>query len=250
MFGQYSKSVRSLLFIRSSKGLQNLILAIHDSRVALYHVITTILLMSTLFGWMLYLVEYPENENFDSVLDTSWFAIVTMSTIGYGNEQVPKTILGKFVTVKCAIFGIICMALPIPFIAASWQRLYIIQMRDFHGPVGKYFEPKELVNDSGHVTNQISSDSSSHGPSISVSEKLNQRNKLSRIAVPPLGGVSVGQCRYSPKLSASGSSSELWNLYRQGVAEYEQKRSRNLSGRKRSASTSCEVDFDDFLSSD
>ena len=32
-----------------------------------------------------------------------------MSTIGYGNEQVPKTILGKIVTVKCAIFGIICM---------------------------------------------------------------------------------------------------------------------------------------------
>ena len=81
---------------------------------------------------MLYLVEYPENENFDSVLDTAWFAIgsrfnrlfeigareqfwhlksfkVTMSTIGYGNEQVPKTILGKIVTVKCAIFGIICM---------------------------------------------------------------------------------------------------------------------------------------------
>lgn len=24
---------------------------------------------------MLYLVEYPENENFDSVLDTAWFAI-------------------------------------------------------------------------------------------------------------------------------------------------------------------------------
>ena len=35
--------------------------------------------------------------------------LVTMSTIGYGNEQVPKTILGKIVTVKCAIFGIICM---------------------------------------------------------------------------------------------------------------------------------------------
>ena len=24
---------------------------------------------------MLYLVEYPENENFNSVLDTAWFAI-------------------------------------------------------------------------------------------------------------------------------------------------------------------------------
>ena len=35
IFGQYSKSLRSLLFIRSSKGLQNLILAIHDSRVGL-----------------------------------------------------------------------------------------------------------------------------------------------------------------------------------------------------------------------
>ena len=33
--------------------------------------------------------------------------------------------------------------------------------------IGKYFEPKELVNDSGHVTNQISSDSTSRGPSIS-----------------------------------------------------------------------------------
>ena len=61
-------------------------------------------------------------------------------------------------------------------------------MRDFHGPVGKnftlirsnyidqgfnlcigkYFEPKELVNDSGHVSNQTNPDSASRGPSISL----------------------------------------------------------------------------------
>lgn len=38
--------------------------------------------------------------------------------------------------------------------------------------IGKYFEPKELVNDSGHVTNQINSDSTSRGPSISQVFKM------------------------------------------------------------------------------
>ena len=44
------------------------------------------------------------------------------------------------------------LALPIPFIAASWQRLYIIQMRDFHGPVGmKSLESVPPINITNHT---------------------------------------------------------------------------------------------------
>ena len=46
---------------------------------------------------------------------------------------------------RLLIFTLSFLALPIPFIAASWQRLYIIQMRDFHGPVGKKSQYLEFV---------------------------------------------------------------------------------------------------------
>jgi len=43
---------------------------------------------------------------FYSVIGTFWWAIVTITSVGYGDE-VPKTIIGKLSGALCAITGIV-----------------------------------------------------------------------------------------------------------------------------------------------
>ena len=114
------------------------------------------------------------NKNFKSVFDTASFAITTMSTVGYGNKEIPITILGKIITIGAVVFGIICMSLPIPFVAVAWQRLYIMELPDFQGPIGKFYEPKDLSNSPNR-------DELIEEKVETQEQKLNQRNKVRKL---------------------------------------------------------------------
>lgn len=52
--------------------------------------------------------EEKTNPNIDSILDTFWFAIITMTTVGY-EDVGPKTNAGKFIGVFVIISGIITL---------------------------------------------------------------------------------------------------------------------------------------------
>ena len=58
---------------------------------------------------------------FSSIPTCVWWAVITMSTIGYG-DIVPSTPLGKCVGASCALTGILCFALPVPAIIHKFQQ--------------------------------------------------------------------------------------------------------------------------------
>jgi voltage-gated potassium channel len=72
-----------------------------------------ILLLFALFLLILgtvgsYFAESPTNSDFQSVWDCLWWTLVTMSTVGYGDE-VPITVAGRVIGVICMIGGPILM---------------------------------------------------------------------------------------------------------------------------------------------
>ena len=68
-------------------------------------------------------IYYFENEAqpevFQSVFHSTWWSIVTLTTVGYGDTY-PITALGKLVAALTAICGIAVIAIPIGIISAGF----------------------------------------------------------------------------------------------------------------------------------
>lgn len=67
-------------------------------------------------------------EKFGTIPDAMWWAVVTLTTVGYG-DVVPITPLGKVIAGVIAIMGLGMLALPVGIIATSFAE--VIHRRDF-----------------------------------------------------------------------------------------------------------------------
>ena len=113
--------VRLLKISHYSSALEDLFSAIYQERqsfvAALYLMAIALFLSSS----MMYLAEYEaQPENFQSIPHTMWWALVTLTTVGYGDVY-PITGAGKIIGAITALMGVCAVALLTGIVASAFS---------------------------------------------------------------------------------------------------------------------------------
>lgn len=82
--------------------------------VFLYFIVILVLII----GSFMYVLEGDRNEAFDSIPTSIYWAIVTLTTVGYG-DITPVTNIGKFMSAVVMILGYAVIAVPTGIVSAS-----------------------------------------------------------------------------------------------------------------------------------
>lgn len=121
--------LRFLKLSRYSPAMHTLIRVISNERKALLGagllLATALLFSSTL---MYYLESEAQPDKFGSVPDAAWWAIATLTTVGYG-DVTPITALGRFIGGLTMVIGLCVLALPVAIISTGFAQE--LQRRDF-----------------------------------------------------------------------------------------------------------------------
>ena len=121
--------VRILKLVRYSAGLVTLGRVLRSERRALTGALIVMLGLILGAAAVMYLIEREaQPEDFGSIPAAMWWALATLTTVGYG-DVVPVTALGRLFGGMIAILGIAVYALPVAIVASGFMSE--LQRRDF-----------------------------------------------------------------------------------------------------------------------
>jgi len=115
--------LRILKIARYSPGFRSLIEAIRIERHALAACIAILGVAVLIAATAMYLAERDvQPERFGTVPDAMWWAVATITTVGYG-DVVPASTLGRLIGAATMVTGLVMLALPVAIIATSFARV-------------------------------------------------------------------------------------------------------------------------------
>ncbi len=111
---------RILKLIRYVKEANTLKQALIASRQRIVVFLLAVLAVATIMGTIIYIIEDPK-DGFTSIPRSIYWAIVTLTTVGYG-DIAPQTVLGQFFASIIMILGYAIIAVPTGMISVELAR--------------------------------------------------------------------------------------------------------------------------------
>ena len=139
--------LRIFVLVPKYSGLRVLLLTlkvgIADFVLYLMLLILAVLIFATFvfYGEQIY---ERDNNPFESIIISIYWAVVTITTLGYG-DIAPQTPQGRIIACICALCGLVFLALPIPVIVNNFTSFYAYA-KGYQKLSTNYLECKALDN--------------------------------------------------------------------------------------------------------
>lgn len=108
---------RVLKLTRHVKEANVLLIALRSGRFKITVFLSTVISVVLIMGTLMYLVE-GEKNGFTSIPVSIYWAVITLTTVGYG-DIVPQTILGQAMATIIMIIGYAIIAVPTGIVSAE-----------------------------------------------------------------------------------------------------------------------------------
>jgi len=95
--------------------------ALYASRRRILVFVSFVLTLVVIIGALMYWIEEVADSGFTSIPRSMYWAIVTLTTVGYGDIS-PQTPLGQFLASLVMILGYSIIAVPVGIVTAEWSR--------------------------------------------------------------------------------------------------------------------------------
>jgi hypothetical protein len=120
---QMLRPVRIIRLANTFVGLRILLMVIRRSTYELFTLVMCLGVGTMLFAFLIFASEVAVEDNFKTVWAGAWWAVVTMTTVGYG-DMYPKSTGGYIIGIMCAIAGMVIIALSIPIVTGNFSMYY------------------------------------------------------------------------------------------------------------------------------
>ena len=141
-----ARIMRIFKLARRSVGLQSIAHTVKTSYTDLGLLFMLVGMGQLVFGSLLFYIESGEEDTgFYSIPQGMWWAVQTLTSLGYGDFGV-QSIIGKLVGSFTAVCGVLVMALPIPIVVDNFADYYKEQ---------KTLEIKELKKEAQEVQDKM-----------------------------------------------------------------------------------------------
>jgi voltage-gated potassium channel len=100
----------------------NFVVAIKKSRAKIAVFLSFVLILCIILGTVMYLVESNRDSGFTSIPRSVYWAIVTLTTVGYG-DIAPITPVGQFIAAIIMILGYGIIAIPTGIVSAEMSKM-------------------------------------------------------------------------------------------------------------------------------
>ncbi|MCK0131257.1 ion transporter [Flavobacteriaceae bacterium F08102] len=118
---------RILKLARFVKETNTLMLAVRNSRAKISVFLFFIVIMAVILGTVMYLVEVNQNSGFTSIPTSVYWAVVTLTTVGYG-DIAPVTAVGQFIATIIMVMGYGIIAIPTGMVTAEYVKKERVHM--------------------------------------------------------------------------------------------------------------------------
>ena len=110
---------RLLKLVKMMRAGGAIVSSLKASKEKIFVFLIFVVLLVTLMGSMLYIIEAGTDSGFTSIPVSIYWAIVTLTTVGYG-DIAPSTWLGQFISALVMIMGYAVIAVPTGIVSAEF----------------------------------------------------------------------------------------------------------------------------------